>query len=996
MRTITATVSNHNPSRGRQSPEFAPRAIASTPSGKYPSRSAVRLPGLTSGAREMLALMLLCVVSVVSLSFTSSATAADNKSAEAKVDWSAWKALPVYHDGRVMPLDSFARSAVEIICHKEKPEFDPKGALSADEYKAAEQTGIRTLFPDDKPRKFNSAELLLSWLVDPEKWEAVPFLIAEHEELRKLLGLPLVGPQGQKLKYISPAQVKESDAFQEKLLELRDLQRQAQAEETELKLSDLDTKFTELVNAIELHQQLVFGITLDGTARRNFDRQMSAAESTWSRLQGSLGLFEQADKQNNMSADIQQAQRAMQALGQLNAQNFIAFRDVEPAAVSFAQAASRISREMTALSQRLTDNPPDLEADRLKTLQTTFGELTRYAQQLSDEGQALASSIYENGETFCVVPALRATALEKDRDTMEASEPWLDLQTLINGSPEALAAYPQSELASLRSSFDRLRKAYAKRSVQPAALSTALTDFSDSMRKLGEAIEPLRSQLAIKNRDDDMIRYTAYPAVGKTATELRYNETNPFFASWVISLLAFFAFGLFVIGIRSRWVYGIGMAILLAGLAWAAYGFAMRIQITGWAPVTNMYETVVFVPFVVSLLGAWFALLPLLWPGLKNGWRLSAIPGTWEAKPLSAEQLAVWQPAAWNRAGWLLLLPRIGLGLLIGWLCAWAPYAAGGRTIINLLPNVDAGQNLPDVNDWITWATGLCVLIPTVWYLPRAILSAVLGTVLVPWCARGRMRELGPQVLQRWPFALAATFTAFLGACIAWYSPVLPKGFSPLQPVLRDNFWLLIHVLTIVASYGAGALAWGLGNIGLLYYLFGRYRQPTFAVAMASGHRAAGGEAPHPVAQGNHPPEACAELAGYVYKAVQVAVVLLAAGTILGALWADVAWGRFWGWDPKEVWALISLLVYIAILHGRFAGLVGNFGLCVGAVLGASAIIMSWYGVNFVLGVGLHSYGFGAGGQWYVLGGVIANWVLVGLATARYLTETTRAVNVAV
>ena len=66
-------------------------------------------------------------------------------------------------------------------------------------------------------------------------------------------------------------------------------------------------------------------------------------------------------------------------------------------------------------------------------------------------------------------------------------------------------------------------------------------------------------------------------------------------------------------------------------------------------------------------------------------------------------------------------------------------------------------------------------------------------------------------------------------------------------------------------------------------------------------------------------------------------------------------WGRFLDWDPKEVWALISLLAYLVVLHGRFAGWVGTFGTNVGGVLCFSAILFSWYGVNFVLGVGLHS-----------------------------------------
>ena len=80
-------------------------------------------------------------------------------------------------------------------------------------------------------------------------------------------------------------------------------------------------------------------------------------------------------------------------------------------------------------------------------------------------------------------------------------------------------------------------------------------------------------------------------------------------------------------------------------------------------------------------------------------------------------------------------------------------------------------------------------------------------------------RELIKQVPERKPFGMAATFAAFLGALIAFYAPLPGKNFSPLQPVLRDNFWLTIHVLTIVSSYGAGMLAWGLGNLSLGYFL---------------------------------------------------------------------------------------------------------------------------------------------------------------------------------
>jgi cytochrome c biogenesis factor len=120
---------------------------------------------------------------------------------------------------------------------------------------------------------------------------------------------------------------------------------------------------------------------------------------------------------------------------------------------------------------------------------------------------------------------------------------------------------------------------------------------------------------------------------------------------------------------------------------------------------------------------------------------------------------------------------------------------------------------------------------------------------------------------------------------------------------------------------------------------------------------------------------------------VQIAVLLLTIGTILGAMWADVSWGRFWGWDPKEVWALITLLIYMVLLHGRHVGLSGNFSMALGAVFGFNAIVMAWFGVNFLLPGGKHSYGEGAGGQWYLLTVLLLDWLFVAAAVMRYLAE---------
>ena len=124
-----------------------------------------------------------------------------------------------------------------------------------------------------------------------------------------------------------------------------------------------------------------------------------------------------------------------------------------------------------------------------------------------------------------------------------------------------------------------------------------------------------------------------------------------------------------------------------------------------------------------------------------------------------------------------------------------------------------------------------------------------------------------------------------------------------------------------------------------------------------------------------------------LYRCLQWGTVLMAAGTLLGAVWADQAWGRFWGWDPKEVGALIILLVYLIPLHLRYVGSVGPTGLAAWAVLGFLSVVWSWYGVNFILGAGLHAYAFGNGGQHIVLPlaalqVVLTTWQLVSIKRA--------------
>jgi ABC-type transport system involved in cytochrome c biogenesis permease subunit len=199
---------------------------------------------------------------------------------------------------------------------------------------------------------------------------------------------------------------------------------------------------------------------------------------------------------------------------------------------------------------------------------------------------------------------------------------------------------------------------------------------------------------------------------------------------------------------------------------------------------------------------------------------------------------------------------------------------------------------------------------------------------------------------------VAANMVAALCMILSDFAPtVLDASIQPLQPVLRSNLWLTVHVLTITSSYAAFFLAFFLGDIGLSYYLRGEKK---FAKQIAS-------------------------ITDGILLATQTGIVLLASGVILGGVWADYSWGRFWGWDPKETWALIALLGYIAMYHGRLAGWLKVFGMNVSSVIAFSLVIMSWYGVNYVLGAGLHSYGFGGGGLPFVMAFVGAHLLYVAI-----------------
>jgi ABC-type transport system involved in cytochrome c biogenesis permease subunit len=173
-----------------------------------------------------------------------------------------------------------------------------------------------------------------------------------------------------------------------------------------------------------------------------------------------------------------------------------------------------------------------------------------------------------------------------------------------------------------------------------------------------------------------------------------------------------------------------------------------------------------------------------------------------------------------------------------------------------------------------------------------------------------------------------------------------------LQAVLDTQFWLATHVTSITLGYAATYVA---GLLGMIYIIRGVF---TSSLTPELGRR----------------------LAGMTYGVTCFAMFFSFVGTVLGGLWADDSWGRFWGWDPKENGALMIVLWNALVLHARWGGIARERGMAMLAVFGNIVVSWSWFGVN-QLGVGLHSYGFTNGVTMTLVGFAFSQAALIGCAS---------------
>jgi len=172
---------------------------------------------------------------------------------------------------------------------------------------------------------------------------------------------------------------------------------------------------------------------------------------------------------------------------------------------------------------------------------------------------------------------------------------------------------------------------------------------------------------------------------------------------------------------------------------------------------------------------------------------------------------------------------------------------------------------------------------------------------------------------------------AFLAMAYASLSPHISDRIQPLIPALKSN-WLIAHVITCFIGYAAFAVAFGVSWMYIVKQRSGETRSPLVERLPA----------PKVLDELNH-------------QLVMFGFLFLSVGIITGAVWANSAWGRYWGWDPKETWSLITWFIYATLLHAKLMRGWQGKRIAYLSILGFSAVLFTYFGVNYL--PGLHSYG---------------------------------------
>lgn len=251
----------------------------------------------------------------------------------------------------------------------------------------------------------------------------------------------------------------------------------------------------------------------------------------------------------------------------------------------------------------------------------------------------------------------------------------------------------------------------------------------------------------------------------------------------------------------------------------------------------------------------------------------------------------------------------------------------------------------------LAWVVATAGLIARMWLGGRPPVTNLYSSALFIGWGVGTLCLILEWIYKNAIATVAAGAIGFVTYIIAHHLALEGDTLEMMRAVLDTNIWLATHVVIVTTGYAATFLA---GALALIYVLRG-ILTPSLDKATADA------------------------LGRMVYGIVCFATLFSFTGTVLGGIWADQSWGRFWGWDPKENGALIIVLWNSLILHARWGGMIRQRGLMCLAIFGNVVTAWSWFGTN-MLGVGLHSYGFTDAAFWALAAFILSQLAIIALA----------------
>ena len=881
-------------------------------------------------------------------------------------NWTAWRLLPVWSHGRVMPLETFARQTVKEITGSVAPILAPdaellgqieRGAFSelpvlerylSDSKQTKEQTDeitawyaeqkrgeqarlkkiadrIRVLFPENRPRRFSAHELLFAWIVEPEVWRMVPILADPENRVSAYLELKN-GEKNTRAEHsrLTPAQIEKSEKFAALIDTIQKRTTRTYPDrESAIGEGRIERAGALVEKNLSLWRAVSFwpGKSVSPMTGFYLDRLLYSDDSA----QGDAPL-----------AELEQSVRRLKTLKELpeNKGHATPFDD-----------------EAFELNQTVVVGKPPETIRVLRLLRKIHLLATLYAESPYSMNTKLFGSLLDD--------------LTRTESLLRAH------RDAIFASGEFSPAY-RGELLRTTQLTGRIRETVASASIALSQLGTyKMTTLAD--RKRLAAVE-----------SGETVRWTASNAATLSIAESGSLDVCPFAASFE------------KIDGRAPWG-ALQTALFAEGELAAAFFGGEKIANSPSNADSNVSDSAdgngadgngadgnrtesegaddsmaagPFACFLDALKSKKTALAEKFYAaasiyaepnaGERSAELDSALDAFCGAVQASGENVAadrLWAEACYDRLDpffWLWYLAFCSTVMSLLSLLArkgtCAVFLRLSATALLVLSASTAAVGMT-LRGYISgWA-------PVTNMFETVVLLALMAQAATLCYAFSRRRFSGP-------ILLGGMIAAIVGLLAYYNTAEFNPAIRPIAAVLRNNFWLAVHVSAIMAGYALGVLAWG---IALAWTFSTWVRRPVS-------------------------PDALARWTDPLLTLLRFTVLLLLLGTILGAYWADCSWGRFWSWDPKEVWALVTLCIYLIVLHRRYLPHGAQNGrLADGGIFGALAIVMTWYGLSFVFGGGgRHSYAAGETTKTTVLYLLIASNLLIIVAAKlhrRFVSE---------